>query len=299
MRGLLFFLFALLLASCASEGANNFGAKVSEAQSSYESEKSPDNALKLITSYINYVNDHKEGDDSNNAQALENAIEVARENKLTTQAMNLMHIYVRDFQDESKVGDYIQGLSEYFRAANRAPVADALLIGLKKRFPSHPASSNAPDGEIGTLIDQAALGIFDDSLKVIRRNIAAQYVDLCEAHALTLPDDAMSPKYLHKAAETARTMRHTNKALNLYDWILAKYPQDSLSSQALFLKAYTLDDMLNKEDEAEPLYKELISKYPDSDFADDAQFQLDNLGKTNEEVLQEILKKAQEQQANQ
>ena len=45
-----------------------------------------------------------------------------------------------------------------------------------------------------------------------------------ELYALILPNDPMSGDYLHKAGETARSIRSFDKALGFYDWITTKYP---------------------------------------------------------------------------
>ena len=50
--------------------------------------------------------------------------------------------------------------------------------------------------------------------------------------------------------------------------------------------AFTLDNDLQRHEEAKELYESFLEKYPDDDFADDTQFLLQNLGKTDEEIIQ-------------
>ena len=116
----------------------------------------------------------------------------------------------------------------------------------------------------------------------LNRQAARNYVDVCEAYALTHPNDPKSADYLHKAAETARAIRTIPKALALYDWILEKYPNHDKAPQALFLKAFTYDNNLNDVENARENYEAFLAKYPEDDFADDTKFLLENLGKTDE-----------------
>ena len=56
----------------------------------------------------------------------------------------------------------------------------------------------------------------------------------------------------------------------------------------MFLKAFILEDNLKNIDAAEQAYQSFIDKYPNHHFADDAQFSLNNLGKTDAEIQQEL-----------
>lgn len=92
--------------------------------------------------------------------------------------------------------------------------------------------------------------------------------------------------YLWKAGETARAARDFPTAETIF---LELYSQDTdpdLAAKALFLHAFMCDEDLKQFDRAKTLYEQFIKKFPDSDFTDDAQFLLENLGKTDEEMLE-------------
>lgn len=104
-------------------------------------------------------------------------------------------------------------------------------------------------------------------------------------YADAFPMDSLSAAYLAKASETARVLRQFDKALELCDKIVKAYPNSKEEANALFMKAFTLDNDLKRLDEAKLAYEAFLKKYPNDDFADDAQFLLNNLGKSPEEII--------------
>ena len=101
--------------------------------------------------------------------------------------------------------------------------------------------------------------------------------------------------YLLRAGEMAALLNQYDKALGYYDKILKEFPQSPKAPIALFMKGYTLDDKLNQLDRAKAAYEEFLKKYPDNDFADDTRFLLENLGKSEEEIIKQFEAKAREQ----
>ena len=99
---------------------------------------------------------------------------------------------------------------------------------------------------------------------------------------------------LHQAGETARSIRNYGKAIEIYDLIYNVFPDYEKAPQALFLKAFTLDNDLKQTEEAKALYEAFLEKHPDNEFADDTQFLLDNLGKDDEEIIQSFQQKESE-----
>jgi tetratricopeptide (TPR) repeat protein len=63
----------------------------------------------------------------------------------------------------------------------------------------------------------------------------------------------------------------------------------------LFLKGYVYENNLGRLDKAKAIYEEFLQKYPDNDFADDAEVSLKYLGKSPEELIEIFQRKAGEQ----
>lgn len=107
-------------------------------------------------------------------------------------------------------------------------------------------------------------------------------------YASNYPDDSLSIKYLSKAGEAARLLQQFDEAIRIYDRIAVQYPKHPESAKALFMKGFMYENDLGKLDSAKMIYNLFLEKYPDDDFADDARFLLNNLGKKPEEILKEF-----------
>ena len=101
-------------------------------------------------------------------------------------------------------------------------------------------------------------------------------------------DEKTKVDYLLRAGEMAALINQYGKALGYYEQILNEYPNSGKVATALFMKGYTLDDKLKKLDEAKVIYEEFLQKYPEDEFADDTKFLLDNLGKSEEEIIKQF-----------
>ena len=64
----------------------------------------------------------------------------------------------------------------------------------------------------------------------------------------------------------------------------------------MFLKAYVLENNLNDIERARETYNAFLAKYPTHHLADDVNFLLENLGKSDDEILELITKKQKDVQ---
>lgn len=183
-----------------------------------------------------------------------------------------------------------------------------IMFSLKKRHASNVVYRqlmfNYPDNELvgkkRILIDSVAMQsanyvqyLFDQIIVNpdefgINRNAAMQFIDASEAYALVSPGNKDVPEYLYRAAEAARSMRDFAKSMTLYDWILDEYPDHERSPTVLFIKGFMLEQEFRQTEEARAIYEEFLAKYPDDQMANSAKFLLENLGKSDEEILQSL-----------
>jgi TolA-binding protein len=115
----------------------------------------------------------------------------------------------------------------------------------------------------------------------------ANYVEF----ANQFPDDTLTPVFLFKAAEIGTATAQYPQAYEYYKKITDKYPNYKLVQESLYLQAYLLDNFLNDDEKARIVYEQVIQKYPDSHFAKDAKNAINNLGKTDEQLIEEFKKK--------
>jgi tetratricopeptide (TPR) repeat protein len=110
-------------------------------------------------------------------------------------------------------------------------------------------------------------------------------------YAELLPNDSITPFYLFKVGEIATATQQYPQALAYYKKITESYLQFKYVKESLYLQGFLLDNYLNDDAKAKIIYKEVISKYPSTTFANDAKAAINNLGKTDEELIKEFKKK--------
>jgi len=104
--------------------------------------------------------------------------------------------------------------------------------------------------------------------------------------------DSLSPIYLIKCAQVARAINNIPQAKLVLEKCIQDYPNFRNRPAALFLLAqlYDEDTYLNNEIEAKRLYQQIIDEHPKSDWAMSAKGAISFLGKSDEQILQELKK---------
>lgn len=117
--------------------------------------------------------------------------------------------------------------------------------------------------------------------------LTQMYVDFADKY----PNDSLSPEYLMKAAEVQGNVLHTERSVELFDRIIADYPDFEDVSMCYFLKGNSLE--LNSQiEEAKAAYEEFLAKYPNHYMADQTRKMIPLLGMSYEEMLAYTLEHA-------
>lgn len=122
-------------------------------------------------------------------------------------------------------------------------------------------------------------------------NVATFAVKAYTDFATQFPTDSLTPGFLFKAGEVSTASQQYPQAVMYYQQITSKYPNYKLYPESLYLQAYVLDNFMNQDDKAKPIYEQVIAKYPNLPYAKDAQAAINNLGKSDEELIREFEKK--------
>lgn len=143
---------------------------------------------------------------------------------------------------------------------------------------------------------EAQIKGLEDELFADETNIdkvkSAELIKAYIAYADEFPDDDNAANNLFKAADMSMNMNRPHQAIQLFNRILKDYPDYEKAPQCLFLKGYVHENNLNDLESARRIYTEFLEKYPDDDFADDAEVSIKNLGKTPEELIKEFEEQA-------
>ena len=134
-------------------------------------------------------------------------------------------------------------------------------------------------------IKETAKQLMNDSTRTLNRTLAEQQLKAYETFMEKFPEDQRNEEFLYKAAELAGTMGKTAVALDYYHSFYEKYPKSVKAPYALFLQGFIYEEQLKNIDRARELYTAFLASYPDHELAKSARFSLDNLGKSEEEVI--------------
>lgn len=128
---------------------------------------------------------------------------------------------------------------------------------------------------------------------VLDKEVATKAIGDFSAYASYCENDSLSPVFYLKAGQVAQAIGSFSQAQAMLNNCLNKYPRFRNKGAVLFLLAQLYDDpkMLNDEPKAKDYYEQIIKEYPKTSYAADAAASIQNLGKTDEQLIQEFLKK--------
>jgi len=109
--------------------------------------------------------------------------------------------------------------------------------------------------------------------------------------AKLFPNDSLTPDFLFKAGEISTACQQYPQALMYYKEVYEKHPNFKLAPESLYLQGYLLDNFLNEDAKAKVIYEQVIVKYPNLPYAENARAAINNLGKSDEELIKEFKKK--------
>jgi len=147
------------------------------------------------------------------------------------------------------------------------------------------ASCSTPQQDALDNINEMEKNTFSENGLVNTENVD-DLIAVYESFANDFPADTLSPDFLFKAGDVAMNTNRSNKAIKLYDRIINEYNGYHKAPEALFLKGYVYENNLGRLDKAKAIYEEFLTKYPDNEFADDAEVSLKYLGKSPEELIE-------------
>ncbi len=136
--------------------------------------------------------------------------------------------------------------------------------------------------------------VYAEKNSIPEKNKAKELISLYREHFLKYSSDTSNADYLFKAAELSNFVQDYRQSVNLYDTIISNFPDYKRAGDCMFLKGYVYDTHMQRIGLAKDAYNAFLNKYPKHELADDAKMALLYLGKTNEEILEIILKNKQD-----
>ena len=295
-RYIILFATILFFTSCKNDKVGNEKDNLSVGEVAYNEQPTKENAVNALSEVSNQIKANR--DDPKMVKKLsERALDIARHNNLTNKQISFLLLLTKEYPNDPQAKNRLLELANIMYKINKKQAANVLYSGVIDRFADTDASEEAkakraPEvSDVKQYLTKVGEDVFVDPDKFgVNRKAAQSFVDACEAYALAYPATKEAPEFLYKATEVSRTLRTFTKSLSMYDWIIDQYPQFEKAPTAMFLKGFIIENELNNDEAAMEVYKTFLSQYPDHQLRDDVQFLLDNVGKTDEEIMDMIEK---------
>jgi TolA-binding protein len=116
-----------------------------------------------------------------------------------------------------------------------------------------------------------------------------KFPEALQSYQQILEDYPQSPKVPEALYAIGSICQNKNfdlyRAIRSYRRIVDEYPTHATATSALFLIGFIYNNELKNIDSARVAYEEFLKKYPDNSMAESARFELDNLGKSADQII--------------
>lgn len=296
LRLFIIFIAAGMLNACQTGGNQSNQSAFINTLENADSNLSLDSLRSLQNMTSDYNATLKKPEDK--AAALYELGLVMDRNRKFDRSANIMKELIQDYAETSYKERALFMLINVYKVKIRNPeiasVLSDFLLGIN---PEHENKIDldenlgddyaGADKIIGNIKNKALVKLDNGDVQVDRTN-AKNLIFLSQMYTIFRPDGENAKQHLHDASEFARSIADNEQLLNILNLLIENYPSSKEGQEALFLKAFYMENNENNIEEARKLYEEFIEKFPENDFADDAEFLLKNLGKSEEEILKEF-----------
>jgi len=135
--------------------------------------------------------------------------------------------------------------------------------------------SKMTEDELWQKVEQSRAGNnFDSTIQVCHR-IVQEY-----------PNGQRASAALYLLGETYQNGKHDyHTAINYYQAFVKKYPGLNATPIAMFIIGFIYNNNLQMIDSAKIAYQEFVAKFPSHELASSAKFEIENLGKSPDEII--------------
>ena len=282
MKKIIPFLMLTLLWSCSN---NDPAAEVIRLENVHAETPTTEVKKELLASYENYLPELDVDDNAYSAYALKKATLEMDLNNYQAAAATATEA-IQNHASGIATSDNILLLSNVTVNHIYKDDMNAAVDAFKKLFPDPAAAKSTLQPilkRLGTTMIDAKTGQQD-------RKQIREFISLSKVYAGILPQDEEAQKSLFTAANMSIAIKNYDDALSIYDYVLAHPSDFSKVSTALFLKGFTYDEHLKNFEEARKYYTEFLEKYPEDTYAASVKASLDNLGKSEEDIIKSFEK---------
>ncbi len=111
--------------------------------------------------------------------------------------------------------------------------------------------------------------------------LVTDYVNFANRYS----SDSLAPEYLFKAAELDANVLGAGQTQQIYDRIIARYPDYKRLPEVYFLKGFVYEQKMHNKNMARQSYQKLIKEYPWHPLSKDAKTLIQNQSLSEEQLI--------------
>lgn len=145
--------------------------------------------------------------------------------------------------------------------------------------------------QLSTKIDSLTLKLSESMDMEEAKQVSVELLDNCTKFVEVFPKDPRCADYLFISARAANGLGEYDRSLRIMDTIRKAYNGYVKMPEVYFLYAFTLDEDLDRKEDAKQAYMDLINTFPDSHLSSQSALLLDQLYMSDEELIESWKKK--------
>lgn len=156
--------------------------------------------------------------------------------------------------------------------------------------------TNTPKDEKTVLIDsikKLELQCFDDNTNNYNHKVALKTLNEYQIFIENYPNDSLTPNYLYLSGQLSKSINLFGEAIRMFETLIKEHPEFNDVSKAQFLIGMIYENNIQDTLKAKAAYQEFIEKYPQDELVDDAQFLIQNLSLSDQELIEFLKSKNQ------
>lgn len=296
------FAFILILSACGNKEKIQIQQELVALEKIYEKDKS--NANELIAKLNEHITKFPEDSDAN-ARYMFRAGEIYVEQNDLENAIGVLKNGVENFKQEDATPKSLKLLGDLYTRTNKLTEAMIVYSQLIREYPEHPAAKEAsttiPDEEaIKQRMANLEQMMIDSSQSAIRTGIMRELARTYQQYAIIKPQAEDATDKLLKAAQNYGATGDFKNGTTILKSIIELNPKTDFAKDAMFQIAYLYGEMAKydkaKKEEynsnSKKYYEMLIKDFPNDPLAEQAKLLMNFIGKSDEELLEEVIKKA-------
>lgn len=138
--------------------------------------------------------------------------------------------------------------------------------------------------ELAKMIAAKEAVLFDEK-KQAKKDIANEMIVLYQDYATYYPDADDAAEMMFRCSDVARSINRHNISLQMLQKIIDHHKDYDKYVHALYFKAFFLDNVFHKKEEAKAAYFQVVQEFPNHQYAEDSKSRLATIDLSDKEMI--------------